>query len=177
MTQPDHFESEARAVFDADLSLRQGTVFFEPLTIRHGRWGTEMPLIYEDVQSQLESVAESFGVAIPPDDPMTAKNQLRSMLSWSQKEGYTIVLIWTQMEDTGSEQGEPCIPGLVALFTDWPEGCKGIRDSTPFGARMVHGIFASYDVIGDLWTVRDAAENLGNPSFDPNVSIQYPACA
>lgn len=192
MTQQDKFENEARYVFDADLSLRQGTVFYEPITDLHLPIDDDMPLIYECVQSQLESVAESFGVEFPPEDPLAAKSQLRKELFWARQNGYTIVFIWTQLEEPENENlppglsaylhnfrwpTSPCIPGLVALFTDWPQNCMGIRDCTVFGSRMVHAIFASYDVLGDLRAIRKAAENLGNPEVDPNNSIQYPACA
>ena len=171
--KPDDFETEAREAFDAELSLRHGTVVYEPIARHHLFDDHEMPVVYDCVNCQIDSVAESFGVPNCPID-MEADKRLLRTLYWRAKEhGLTLVLVATQLDD----EDDPYIPGLVALFSDWPDSCVSIRTNTPGGSRLVHGLFSSYDLLSDLAAIILAVENLGNPNVDPNSSVEYPACA
>jgi len=172
MTQADNFESEARDYFDADFSLRNGEVFYEPIVGSHLEYGEPMPFIYDDVTKQLESVAESFGILAPPCRKEKDRAYLRALYRRAKEFGFTLVLVGTQVDPD-----EPMIPGLVAVFSDWPEKCTSMRTNTPTGSRLVHGLFASYDLMLDFNVLLLAVENLGNAEVDPNKSTEYPACA
>jgi len=172
MTQTEDFESQARDYFDADFSLRNGEVFYEPIVGSHLVYGELMPFIYEDVAKQLEAVAESFGVFGPPSRKEADRAYLGTLYRKAKEFGFTLVLVGSQVDPE-----EPIIPGLVAVFSDWPDMCTSMRTKTPTGSRLVHGLFASYDLLTDLNVLLLAVENLGNADVDPNKSTEYPACA
>ena len=184
MNSTNKLEVSARDCFDAADSLAYGDVFFEAI-----KPSSKLePWTFTDVRRQLESVASSFGVEHPGDDPATVQHILGSLQDVSTKMGLTFVIVGTQMppgeQVTGSiddyvlsddpEFVHPMIPGFVALYSDWPDACCGyIRDEAPSQARMVHWMTSTYDILDDFLCLWSQFVKL------PHVEAQesYPACA
>ena len=191
MSQDTKVELVAKEVFDVEETLLTGQVYFEPLKNRMPRrsdpdWMPRdefwEPESFSDVRKQLESIAQCFGVEHVPPDQEKVRASLTSLVEEADACGLTLVIIGSTFEPWVQEN--PLIPGIVALFSEWPTvSSPEVLWDKPKGARMVHWTTCSYDpghIVIDLFALWGEFTGMGEEGCDPMVSQMldcYPACA
>jgi hypothetical protein len=138
------------------------------------RWEPES---VRSTRKMLQAVAHRMGAEYLPETH-SARRRILSTAAVAAAElgGLKIVFVGSKCWE-GDAAGEYTEAVLVCLYSDWPDELArpGLTlPSVPIGARLVHSIVASPDLLGDCLRVVRAVEDLGELATKDS---QFPAAA